>query len=186
MQNNSSFCPSLIPYCADPQFISSNFIINMILKDLSLVPGLCYLPNFISQHQKTALLSIIAHNSWCNQLKRKQQYYGIKYFQTKLPDHVLQPTVSIDHQPLDPFKFIIDKCISHGFFSTHNPPNQLLVNRYVHNDRLGLHVEDVNAFGEVIVGISIGSKDYLRLARVEDMKEYKLELEDCSCYVLQG
>ena len=63
--------------------------------------------------------------------------------------------------------------------------NQILVNKYVNNDRLGLHVEDINAFGEVIVGISFGSSDYLRLVDRDDRKkEYLFEIKDRSCYVL--
>lgn len=124
-------------------FYQPYFIIIMILKDFSLIPGLNYLPNFINKSQKDRILSVIGNHSWCNQLKRKQQYYGIKYFQTKVPHHVLQPSVSIDHESLQPFNFIIDQCIFHGFFDPRNPPNQILVNRYLCNDRLGLHVEDV-------------------------------------------
>ena len=62
-----------------------------------------------------------------------------------------------------------------------------MINKYKKSDVLGLHVEDINAFGDIIVGISLGSKDYLRLMNVEDKsKQYFLELEDCSCYVLTG
>lgn len=65
----------------------------------------------------------------------------------------------------------------HHIFDEKDPPNQILVNRYVKSDRLGLHVEDINAFGEIIVGVSLGSTDYLRLHSVEDKsKEYRLEL----------
>jgi hypothetical protein len=46
-------------------------------------------------------------------------------------------------------------------------------------------VEDINAFGEVIVGISFGSSDYLRLVDRDDRKkEYLFEIKDRSCYVL--
>jgi hypothetical protein len=38
-----------------------------------------------------------------------------------------------------------------------------------------MHLEDVNAFGEIIVGISLGSRDYLRLGDANDKsKEYLL------------
>jgi alkylated DNA repair dioxygenase AlkB len=44
----------------------------------------------------------------------------------------------------------------------------MLVNRYYKSDKLGLHVEDTAAFGEIIVGISLGSTDYLRLVEVNN------------------
>lgn len=31
-------------------------------------------------------------------------------------------------------------------------------------DKLGYHVEDINAFGECILGLSLGDYDYLKLA----------------------
>lgn len=48
-----------------------------------------------------------------------------------------------------------------------------------------MHVEDTQAFGKIIMGISLGSTDYLRLMRVDSKEEYLIELEDRSCYVLQ-
>lgn len=72
-------------------------------------------------------------------------------------------------------------------FEQSNPPNQILVNRYLKNNRLGLHVEDKQAFGDVIVGISLGSTDYLRLVDENNKdRDYRLELKDRSCYVLSG
>jgi alkylated DNA repair dioxygenase AlkB len=62
-----------------------------------------------------------------------------------------------------------------------------LVNKYVKTDRLGLHVEDTNSFGDVIVGVSLGSPDFLRIVDVSDRKkEFLIELRDRSCYVLAG
>ena len=37
------------------------------------------------------MLNIVNSKKWCKQLKREQQYYGIKYFQTSHNDKVLQP-----------------------------------------------------------------------------------------------
>ena len=50
-----------------------------------------------------------------------------------------------------------------------------------------MHVEDVTAFGHTIVGVSLGSCEYLRLKAVgEEEKDYFLELNDRSAYVLAG
>ena len=62
---------------------------------------------------------------------------------------------------------VIDKTVKeYGIFREDDPPNQILINKYKKSDVLGLHVEDVHAFGDIIVGISLGSKDYLRLMNV--------------------
>ena len=47
-----------------------------------IIPGLTYLPNFINQSEKHLILNVINQYPWCDELKRYQQYYGIKYFQT--------------------------------------------------------------------------------------------------------
>lgn len=64
----------------------------MILKDVSLIKGLKYIENFLNKTEKDKLLTVINSHPWCHRLRRSQQYYGIKYFQTKLVDHILQPS----------------------------------------------------------------------------------------------
>lgn len=119
-------------------------------------------------------------------MRRAQQYYGIKYYQTKVDDSVLQPTVSTDHHPLELLQFVVDKSIKMGIFKAGDPPNQILINKYTRGDKLGLHVENIQAFGPIIAGVSLGSTDYLRLVDVNDNQNaHLLELEDCSCYVLE-
>ena len=82
---------------------------------------------------------------------------------------MLQPSVSTDHFELSHLQFVIDRLIKdYHLFEESNPPNQILVNRYLKNDKLGLHVEDKQAFGHIIVGVSLGSTDYLRLMDVND------------------
>jgi len=81
---------------------------------------------------------------------------------------------------------VIDKSIKMGIFKAEDPPNQILINKYTRGDKLGLHVENKQAFGPIIAGVSLGSTDYLRLVDVNDSENAHLvELEDCSCYVLE-
>lgn len=149
----------------------------MILQQLPIIAGLRYIPNFITQSDKLRVMAVVNSNKWCNRLMRAQQYYGIKYFQTKIEDEVLQPSVSSDHYPLSSLQFLIDKAIQNSLFSSEYPPNQILVNRYYRSDKLGLHIEDTSAFGAIIVGISLGSTDYLRLVNAADKdKSYLVQL----------
>lgn len=69
--------------------------------------GFRYLSNFITDSEKQELLNIVMNNPWCSRLRRQQQYYGIKYFQTKYLDSLLQSKESIGHLPLNPFNNII-------------------------------------------------------------------------------
>ena len=73
-------------------------------------------------------------------------------------------------------------------------PNQVLVNRYMRKDVLGFHVENVEAFGDTIVGLSVGDADYLRLVpdreygslEERNRDEVKVLLEDRSIYIMEG
>ena len=47
------------------------------------------------------------------------------------------------------------------------------MNRYTKKDYLGLHVEDKDAFGDIIMGLSIGDMDYLRLAPAIQEEKWK-------------
>ena len=67
------------------------------------IPGLRYLPNFVTQQEKQQLLRIMEQHPWSVELKREQQYYGIKYFQTKIAMSQLQPVLSTTHHSLTPF-----------------------------------------------------------------------------------
>lgn len=71
--------------------------------------GFRYIPNFISEQEKHKIMGVIMSRSWCDRLKREQQYYGIKYYQTKHMDSVLQSRHSLDYFPLDCFDFIISR-----------------------------------------------------------------------------
>lgn len=48
-------------------------------------------------------------------------------------------------------------------------------------------MEDTDAFGSIIAGVSIGTTEYLRLVEASNRSNgYLLEIKDCSCYVLEG
>lgn len=111
-----------------------------------IIKGLSYYPNFISLEEKSHINSIIHSRSWCDRLRRRQQYYGIKYFQTKFNDQVLQNKESHEnenHFPLTDLQWIIDRMTNDfSVFEPSYPPNQCLINRYLKHDALGMHVED--------------------------------------------
>lgn len=139
---------------------------NNLIKFLSSTypSGFRYIPNFISGEEEQKLVEIANKNQWCDHLQRHQQYYGIKYFQTKYADSKLQNIYSKGHHDIHELDFIIKKIKGNtSALFCGESPNQVLVNKYLKKDYLGFHVEDIEAFGDVIMGLSIGSVDYLRL-----------------------
>lgn len=61
-----------------------------------------------------------------------------------------------------------------SFLENEESPNQVLVNKYLKRDNLGSHVEDVDAFGDSIVGLSLGDEDYLKLAPADQYGHNKV------------
>lgn len=140
---------------------------NYLIKFLSSTfpPGFRYIPGFITEEEEQKLLQIVNKNEWCDHLHRHQQYYGIKYFQTKYADSTLQNKFSRGHHDIHELDFVINKIKTKtAEFVSEESPNQVLVNKYLKKDYLGFHVENIEAFGDVIMGLSIGSLDYLRLS----------------------
>ena len=86
----------------------------MLLKEVHSISGLKYLPDFLTLPQKERALQVVSSNQWCDRLVRAQQYYGIKYYQTKVEDAVLQPATSLHHYPLSALQFLIDTAIEHS------------------------------------------------------------------------
>ena len=61
-------------------------MLKQVASAIQLPQGFRYIPNFVSDCEKQQLLKIVMSNPWCSRLRRQQQYYGIKYFQTKYLD----------------------------------------------------------------------------------------------------
>ena len=68
-------------------------------------------------------------------------------------------------------------------------PNQCLVNEYIANQGISPHVEDPNAFGEVISSLSLSGSCYMTMRstpELGDQKETKIFLERRSLLILSG
>lgn len=127
--------------------------------------GFLYFNNFVSKEEKQTLQQIIDDHSWDQSIRRRQQHYGVTYYQTSHRLSTLQPAdpLSKPAHNLGLFQFVIDRLIAYGLFSAELPPNQCLVNEYLKSNQLCVHVEDKECFGEVICGLSLKGPDWLRL-----------------------
>ncbi|KAG2387574.1 hypothetical protein C9374_001168 [Naegleria lovaniensis] len=145
---------------------------------------------------------------------RRQQHYGYLYYHTRhhLPN--LQPkkqeVSSLKSMDFDSFwsELFWEKMIkrdglfncdtsyhvwkenvesNHGNEHDENAKRaepQCLVNEYMGNQGIASHVDNVNAFGDVIVGISLLNPVYMTFRK--DKLETKILLPPNSCYVLTG
>ncbi len=136
------------------------------------IPGLQYLPDYITADEEHALIEAIEGQPWLNDLKRRVQHYGYKYdykaravtadsFLGPLPDW-MKPVV----QNL-PFK-----------------PDQAIVNEYLPGQGISAHVDCVPCFDDTIVSLSLGSGAIMQFTNGQE--KYDLYLEPRSLIILSG
>ncbi|KAJ3223722.1 hypothetical protein HK099_000742 [Clydaea vesicula] len=136
------------------------------------IPGLKYIKNFITPQESERLIKLIDSNDFVQEIKRRQQFYGKTYYHTKSDIKTLQPTKLEDENILtpttldiSPFDFLIKRSIEFGLFGEdpNDYPDQVLVNEYTDNMGIRSHFEDKEAFGKVIVTISLISPLWMTL-----------------------
>eukprot|EP00929_Paragymnodinium_shiwhaense_P076144 TRINITY_DN39091_c0_g1_i1.p1 TRINITY_DN39091_c0_g1~~TRINITY_DN39091_c0_g1_i1.p1 ORF type:complete len:239 (+),score=24.84 TRINITY_DN39091_c0_g1_i1:168-884(+) len=167
--------------------------------------GLKYCTDFVTPEEESELVNIIdagGGEHWIRFIRRAQQFFGIKYYQTshKCPD--LQPTgaSSMDDQfgrPLTELPhWLLPRVLQTGAFDGTTGINQVAANDYRERAGIGVHVEDPAA-GGTICALSLLSPVEFTLSRAPDGKpvpKERREREDCvkvlleprSLLVLQG
>lgn len=129
------------------------------LPDYSLISGLEYLENYISEDEENFLLSVIDKQSWITELKRRVQHYGYKY------DYKAN-TVSAESVDSIP-EFILSLCLKLVKDSTFNKiPNQVIINEYLPGLGISAHI-DALCFGDTICSLSLGADYVMNFLRKE-------------------
>ena len=136
------------------------------------IPGLQYLPNFITTKEERALIEAIDQQPWLNDLKRRVQHYGYKYdykaravtadsYLGSLPDWLMPITQKL------PFK-----------------PDQAIVNEYLPGQGISAHVDCVPCFSDTIASLSLGSGVIMQFTNGQE--KHDLYLESRSLITLSG
>jgi alkylated DNA repair dioxygenase AlkB len=142
------------------------------------IDGLLYIPNFISESEHDALLSIIDVQSWLTDLKRRVQHYGYKYdykARNILPDSYLGelPQWLGDLQ---------ERLFEDGIFK--QKPDQAIINEYLPGQGISAHIDCVPCFNDVIASLSLGTDVNMQLSKAE--QKHDVFLEKRSLIVLSG
>ena len=131
----------------------------------TVVPGLIYIPDFLSEQEEDDLLSTVDSQTWNTSLKRRTQHYGRRYDYTssKLVDAV---------EPLPDFlSSLTDRIYRLEVFES--APAQCIVNEYMPGQGISAHVDSIKQFGPVIASVSLGSDAVMQFTQ-----------NDCSVDVL--
>jgi len=142
------------------------------------IPGLIYIPDFITQDEENALTAAIDAQSWLNDLKRRVQHYGYKYdYKARIV------TVESYLGPLpDWIQPLAQKVQSRNLFKA--IPDQAIINEYLPGQSISAHIDCVPCFDDVIASLSLGSPAVMQFSRGNEKQE--IYLEPRSLIVLSG
>lgn len=143
-----------------------------------LIDGLSYVPNFISENEHEALLSIIDTLPWLNDLKRRVQHYGYKY---DYKARNISPDSYLGELP-QWLGDIQERLLTETIFK--QKPDQAIINEYLPGQGISAHIDCVPCFDDVIASLSLGSDAIMQLSFGK--KKHDVFLEKRSLIVLSG
>ncbi len=112
------------------------------------VPGLKYVPDFISEREEKDLVAEIDEAGWSTELQRRVQHYGWRY------DYkARQIDASMRIGPLPEWAVRLAEHLGSKGLLT-DPPDQVIVNEYVRDQNIARHVDSEN-FADGIATISL-------------------------------
>ena len=88
---------------------------------------------------------------------------------------------------LEDMDFLTDRLNNDKIFPPEHPPTQVLVNEYLNNMCIKGHVDNVDAFGDVIISLSLSAPSYMTMRSSEDPDVcMKVFMEERSLLIMSG
>jgi alkylated DNA repair dioxygenase AlkB len=113
------------------------------------IPGLLYVPDYLSPDEHDTLVRALDAQPWRTDLSRRTQQYGYAYEHRKAAlntDDYLGPLPAW----LAP---LTDRLVADGIYPA--TPDQCIVNEYEPGQGIGKHTDHVEAFGPMVVSVSL-------------------------------
>ena len=112
------------------------------------VPGLTYMPDFLSEREEDDIVAEIDQSDWHSDLRRRVQHYGWRY---DYKARQIDPSMRLG--PLPAWAYgIAQRLFSEGFLP--QLPDQVIVNEYKGNQGISKH-SDSESFADGIATISL-------------------------------
>lgn len=135
----------------------------LLCPDLPEIPGLRYVPDYLSDAEERLLVEAIDRLGWDTTWRRRRQPYGTAYGK------------EAPGPPIPPWgRRLADRLLSDGF--TEQPFDQMLVNEYLPGQGIALH-RDYAPFGRTVVSLSLLSPCVMDFRHCETGREERLLLE---------
>ena len=144
------------------------------------IPGLRYVPNFITEEEETKLIKLINEYEWLTDLKRRVQHYGWKYdYKARFINH---------HMRLGPLphwaKLLAMRLKQNGLITEF--PDQIIVNEYKPGQGIANHVDCEPCFGDTVISLSLASSCAMNFVNLQTKSQQELILEPRSVVCLHG
>jgi alkylated DNA repair dioxygenase AlkB len=160
--------------------ISQENSVQILPDGISRIPGLQYIPNFISQNDEFELLQSINQEVWLSDIKRRVQHYGYRYdYKARSIDY----SMYLGRLPAWVMK-ISDAICKGG--QMEQAPNQMIINEYLPGQGITNHVDCEPCFGETIISLSLSSPCIMDFVNVKTKQKIELLLEKRSLVVING
>ena len=113
------------------------------------VPGLIYVPDFLTESQERQLVEAIDNGPWRNDLKRRVQHYGWRYdYKAREID------VSMRLGPLPEWAMLLAKRLKSEGYLPHLA-DQVIVNEYVGKQGISRHTDCIPCFDDGVAMLSL-------------------------------
>ncbi|MGV2433120.1 MAG UNVERIFIED_CONTAM: alpha-ketoglutarate-dependent dioxygenase AlkB [Rickettsiaceae bacterium] len=141
------------------------------------IPGLIYIPDYITKLQEEKLINFIDKESWNTELKRRVQHYGYKYNYKTGDVDIGNKLGDLPHWLYDICnKLLEDKILT-------NMPDQVIINEYFPGQGIASHIDSTKYFDDNICSLSLISPCVMDFTGVTSSS---ILLEPKSLLVLKG
>lgn len=148
--------------------------------DLTGIPGLTYVQEFLSEDEETRIIEEIDRCDWSAELQRRVQHYGWRY---DYKAGQVDPAMRLG--PLPPWaENVARRLVERGLVP--KLPDQVIVNEYVGNQGIARHVDSKESFEDGIAMVSMLESWEMVFRERRDKRKLNQMLEQRSVAIIKG
>lgn len=118
-------------------------------KSPELIPGLSYLPGFVSVEEAEGVLRHIEATEWSTELARRVQHYGYKY---DYKSRRISEDMRVGELPV--WLLVLgERLVQQGIFDV--VPDQVIINEYQPGQGISAHIDCQPCFGDTVASLSL-------------------------------
>jgi alkylated DNA repair dioxygenase AlkB len=150
------------------------------MPETDAIPGLRYVPEYISGGEQSELLATIDAQPWRDDLKRRVQHYGYRYDYAR---RNVDRTLYLGELP-SWLQRLVERLRTQGLMP--EGADQVIVNEYQPGQGIAPHVDSVTSFHAPIASLSLGSACVMDFSHPAAEQRVPILLQPCSLVLLDG